>query len=64
MQYSTHQQIVNFIDENHSVTFSQINKKFPSMLEQMAFDDLLKDGAIRQVIADKNLGTYKYCLAA
>jgi hypothetical protein len=58
------QQIINFIDSNEYVTLKQVSIAFPSIAEQMLFVQLLKDGQIRQVSDNKNLGTYKYCLAA
>jgi hypothetical protein len=64
MTTSKLQQIINFIDANEFVTFKQINAQFPSMAEQMLFEELLQDGQIRQVVDNKLLGTYKYCLAA
>lgn len=65
MNNTIQQQIINFIDEHDSVTYKQIiafvnNENW----KLYAFEELLQDGQIRQVVADKNLGTYKYCLAA
>lgn len=67
MNYSLDQQIVNFIDENRAVTFSQVSKQFDFKNNPVTvsyFEQLLSDGAIRQIVADKNLGTYQYVLAA
>lgn len=67
MNYSLDQQIVNFIDENCAVTFGQVAKEFDFNNNAVAasyFEQLLADGAIRQVVANKLLGTYKYVLAA
>ena len=65
MNTSIQQQIINFIDENQFVTYKQI-LNFVGDKDWMlyAFEELLQDGQIRQVVADKNLGNYKYCLAA
>ena len=66
MKLSIHQQIINFIDCNDGATFSEISKEFKQygMVALLAFDDLLADGQLRQIVADKNLGTYKYHLPA
>lgn len=63
MKNTVQQQIINFIDENELVTFSQLSAKF-DQFGLMAFEELLQDGQVRQVVANKLLGTYKYCLAA
>jgi hypothetical protein len=65
MKLSMAQQIINFIDCNHSVTVGQILREFDNdMITLLCFEELLDDGQIRQVVANKLLGTYKYCLAA
>ena len=65
MNTSIQQQIINFIDENQFVTYKQIIAFVNNEDWKLhAFEDLLQDGQIRQVVADKNLGNYKYCLAA
>lgn len=65
MKTSIQTQIVDFIDENRAVTYKQIltftnNEDW----KLYAFEELLQEGAIRQVVDNKLLGTYKYCLAA
>lgn len=58
------QQIIDFIDQNEYVTFSQLSKEFNGDAVALSyFEQLLQDGSIRQVIDNKLLGTYKYCLA-
>lgn len=69
MKLSIQQQIIDFIDGKHYATFNEISKQFDNKDYDLqtylnAFGELLADGQIRQVVADKNLGTYKYCLAA
>ncbi len=65
MKLSLAQQIINFVDCNHYVTFSQFKKEFNNdQVALLCFEELLQDGAIRQVVDNKLLGTYKYCLAA
>lgn len=65
MNLSIQQQIINFIDCNHGATFGQVSKEFKACpVAMLAFEELLNDGQLRQVVADKNLGTYKYQLPA
>ena len=65
MKLSIQQQIIDFVDQNDGATFSQVSKEFKGdMVAMLALEDLLADGQLRQVVADKNLGTYKYQLPA
>ena len=69
MKVSIQSQIINFVDQNDGATFGQISKQFDGKEYDLqvylnAFVELLADGQLRQVVADKNLGTYKYHLAA
>lgn len=65
MKLSIHQQIINFIDQNDGATVGQILRGVnPDMVTMLAFEELLADGQLRQIVADKNLGTYKYHLPA
>lgn len=64
-QLAIQMQIINFVDQNDGATFGQISKQFDGdTVVMLAFEELLADGQLRQVVADKNLGTYKYHLAA
>lgn len=65
MNLSIQQQIIDFVDQNNGVTLGEILKGVnPDMVTMLAFEELLADGQLRQVVADKNLGTYKYQLPA
>lgn len=65
MKLSLVQQIINFIDANSAITFSQFSKEFKGNdAAFMLFEELLNEGAIRQVKDNPLLGTYKYTLAA
>ena len=66
MKLSIQQEIINFVDENEFVTFSQVFRKFETQgtFAMLAFEELLQDGQIIQVSANKLLGTYKYKLPA
>lgn len=68
-QLSIQAQIIDFVDQNDGATFGQISKQFDGKEYDLqvylnAFGELLADGQLRQVVADKNLGTYKYHLPA
>lgn len=68
MKLSIQQQILNFVDQNDGATFNEIQNRFDGKVQLAlylnAFGELLADGELRQVVADKNLGTYKYQLPA
>jgi hypothetical protein len=65
MNKSMNQQIIDLIDEKEFITIGDLSRHFNRHpLTLAVFEDMLADGQIRQVVADKNLGTYKYCLPA
>lgn len=66
MKLSMHQQIINFLDQNDGATFGQIQSEFKTqgMFAMLAFEELIQNGDIVQVVANKLLGTYKYKLPA
>ena len=66
MKLSMHQQIINFLDQNDGATFGQIQSEFKTqgVFAMLAFEELIQDGDIVQVVANKLLGIYKYKLPA
>lgn len=64
MKLSIHQQIINFLDINEGVTFKQFQAEFKEqgMFAMLAFEELIQNGDIVQVIDNKLMGTYKYTL--
>lgn len=68
-QLSIQMKIIEFVDQNDGATFGQISRQFDRKGSDLqvylnAFGELLADGQLRQVVLDKNLGTYKYHLPA